>query len=136
MEYLDKYAFALEQHFGRPSAPKRYPFVVLHVTQLSDDFVTVKTPKEYENMCKAYEKLVSIHERARAAIPGKFPRELPNLGSHDGKPTLLVRDEADYTLIIRTYAIFLQRLDNVKRAWQTSLRDLCSLLTDPKLAIL
>lgn len=136
MDYLDKYAFALEQHFGKRSGQKRYPFVVLHITQLSEDFVTVKTPKEYVNMCKAYEKLVSLSQRVKASVPSEFPRELPNLASHDGKPSFLVRNSADYSLIIHTYSAYLQRLDNIKNAWQSPLRELSSLLTNPKFAFL
>lgn len=104
------------------------PFRVVHVGQLRDDIVEVKTEQQYKVMKKTYDQLVTLSERLKRSLPREFPKELPNLSTHDFMPRLLIRNEKDYILVVKSFAEYLRRLEALKKNWTNTVRSLYNVL--------
>lgn len=134
VDYLTAHREELDRYFALPEGSMpAFPFSVVHVGQLRDDIVEVKTEGQYKIMKRTYDQLVTLSDRIRKALPREFPKDLPNLSTHDFMPRLLVRTERDYIIVVKSFAEYLRRLEALKKNWTNTVRSLYNCLeqTDP-----
>jgi len=65
-------------------------------------------------------------------IPIKWPQDLPNLSTHNGKPCLIIKDKNSYSLILGSYSQYLKRLDSLKNEFTLCIRSFYKFLETSK----
>jgi hypothetical protein len=101
---------------------------MIHFTQLSEKLVTLHNEQEFEKFKQAFLQLRQVAMRMAAVIPSKYPAELPNLSTYNGKPKLRISRESDFILILAAFSEYTRRLETLKKGWTTSLRDVTTIL--------
>jgi len=128
VDFLNNHREELDKFFGDHLAPPTFPFTVIHVGQLREEQVEVKTEQQYKIMKRTYDQLVTLSDRIKKSLPREFPKDLPNLSTHDGAPRLMLRSEKDYILVMRSYSEYLRRLEALKKSWTGTVRALYNAL--------
>jgi len=84
----------------------------------------IGTMVEFKMYQAEYKKIRQIVQKFQDSVPKKWPQQLPNLSSHNGKPFLQIRDPADYMEILSSYWVYIRKMEATRNDWTVLLRTL------------
>eukprot|EP01125_Pyxidicula_operculata_P000320 TRINITY_DN10375_c0_g1_i1.p1 TRINITY_DN10375_c0_g1~~TRINITY_DN10375_c0_g1_i1.p1 ORF type:complete len:1063 (-),score=202.92 TRINITY_DN10375_c0_g1_i1:49-3207(-) len=130
--YFKKHREKFDAIFADRKNIPPFPFKVPHLLSQSDHEVEIKNEEDYDRVRDVYLQSVPMVDKVDSAVPTKWPQTLPNLSTHNGKPTLTIANSKDFSIICQSYWEFIRRMDKLRESWSFSLRMLYQFLDGTK----
>eukprot|EP01125_Pyxidicula_operculata_P007366 TRINITY_DN2507_c0_g1_i1.p1 TRINITY_DN2507_c0_g1~~TRINITY_DN2507_c0_g1_i1.p1 ORF type:complete len:1083 (+),score=162.41 TRINITY_DN2507_c0_g1_i1:25-3249(+) len=114
--------------YDNPESQLTFPMSVPNLSPGYDNLILCNSLPDFERLKKLYLNSKSDFLKLERAIPKRWPQTLPNLSTVDTKPSIKVKSQEDYQLILSCYSSYISCLDRWCHNWTKSITKLVEFL--------